>query len=143
MMKPGTPEPFAGHQRASDLGGWMLRGGVALFFVLMGAEKFLSGHGSPWVPVFAQIGLGQWFRYFTGVVEIVGALLYLAPWTCRIGALLLSCAMLGAMTVHIVVRHSVAASLYPAVILVAVVLIAIRRPDEPPAAIMHRTHGGR
>ncbi|PYP78824.1 MAG: DoxX family protein [Gemmatimonadetes bacterium] len=128
-------EWLVGNRRASDLDGWVLRGGVALFFVLMGAEKFANGRGSPWVVMFEQIGLGQWFRYFTGVVEVVGALLYVMPWTCSIGAMLLSCAMLGAMTVHIVVRHSVAASLYPAVVLLAIIAIAMRRSDEPPASI--------
>ncbi|MFL5619591.1 MAG: DoxX family protein [Gemmatimonadaceae bacterium] len=125
-------------QHEHDLGGWVLRGGVALFFVLMGAEKFPSGSGSPWVVMFDQIGFGQWFRYFTGAVEIGGALLYVVPRTCPIGAMLLSCAMLGAMAVHIVIRHSVAASLYPAVVLLAIVAVAIRRPDTPPRAITRR-----
>jgi putative oxidoreductase len=130
--------PSAGERRETDLGGWVMRGGVALFFVLMGAEKFSNAPHSPWIGIFVQIGLGQWFRYFTGVVEIAGALLYVAPRTLPIGALLLSCAMLGAMTVHILVRHSVAASIYPSVVLLAVILIAIRRPDESPAAMMRR-----
>lgn len=133
-----SPSSLLGKRRESDLGGWVLRGGVALFFVLMGAEKFSNAPHSPWIGIFAQIGLGQWFRYFTGVVEVAGALLYVAPRTLPIGALLLSCAMLGAMMVHIFVRHSVAASIYPAVVLLAVVLIALRRPDEPPSAIVRR-----
>jgi putative oxidoreductase len=137
-MSSRASGPFVGHRKESDLGGWVLRGGIALFFVLMGAEKFPSRPGSPWVALFGQIGFGQWFRYFTGVVEIAGALLYVPPRTYRIGAALLSCAMLGAMAVHIVVRHSVAASLYPAVVLLAVVMIAMRRADEPPASITRR-----
>ena len=71
-------------------------------------------------------------------MEVARALLYVAPRTLPIGALLLSCAMLGAMTVHIVVRHSVAARIYPAVVLLAVILIAIRRPDDSLAAMMRR-----
>ena len=139
-MKSRAPGPSVGHRRESDLGGWVLRGGVALFFVLMGAEKFPSGPGTQWVALFERIGFGQWFRYFTGVVEIVGALLYVTPQTCRIGAMLLSCAMLGAMAVHIVVRHSVGASVYPALVLAAVVMIAIRQGDEPPPSITRRPH---
>ena len=128
--------PFG--RRESDLGGWVLRGGVAAFFVIMGAEKFPSGQGAPWGAIFDQIGLGQWFRYFTGVMEVVGAILYFFPMTGFIGAALLGCTMLGAMVVHIVVRHSVAASLYPAVLLVAVLTIAAREPEASP-----ETTGGR
>jgi len=122
----------------SDLGGWVLRGGVAAFFILMGAEKFPSGPGTPWVAIFEQIGLGQWFRYFTGVIEIGGALLYVFPVTCAIGTAMLACTMLGAAILHIVIRHSVAASLYPAIILIAVIAIALRRPDVSPATITRR-----
>jgi uncharacterized membrane protein YphA (DoxX/SURF4 family) len=129
---------LVGKRSASDLGGWVLRSGVALFFVLMGMEKFVDERGSPWVVMFEQIGLGQWFRYFAGVVEIVGALLYVMPWTCSIGAMLLSCAMLGAMAVHIIIRHSFAAILYPAVVLVTIIAIAIRPSDEAPASITRR-----
>jgi uncharacterized membrane protein YphA (DoxX/SURF4 family) len=107
----------------------MLRGGVAAFFLLVGLDKFPSGPGAPWVAVFEQIGLGQWFRYFTGVVEVVGGALFLLPRTCLIGAGMLGCTMLGAMLVHIVIRHSVASSVIPAVLLAAVVAIAAEGRD--------------
>jgi putative oxidoreductase len=117
-------------KRPADAGGWVLRGGVAAFFILVGAEKFPSTPGSPWIGIFQQIGLGEWFRYFTGVAEICGGLLFVPPATNRIGATILSCTMIGAMAVHIVIRHSVAASLYPAIVLLAVLAIAMRRPDD-------------
>ena len=112
-----------------DLSGWVLRGGVMVFFILMGLEKFAGGPGAPWPAMFDLIGLGQWFRYFTGVVEIVGGVLFFLPWTSLVGAGLLSCTMLGAMLVHIVVRHSIGASLYPAIILVGIIAITLREPD--------------
>ena len=114
----------------ADIGGWVLRGGVAVFFVLAGLEKFSTGPGNTWVAIFQQIGIGQWFRYFTGLVEIVGAVIYAFPRTCLIGAALLGCTMIGAMTVHIAVRHSVGSSLMPAALLVAIVAIALRQPDD-------------
>jgi putative oxidoreductase len=132
-----------GVTQESDLGGWVLRGGVSAFFVLMGAEKFSSGPGAPWVALFQQIGIGQWFRYTTGFVEFGGALLYVFPRTCPIGAGMLTCTMLGAMAVHLVIRHSIAASLYPAVVLVAVLAIAMRRPDGSPNEIARRLFSGR
>lgn len=112
-----------------DLGGWVLRGGVMVFFILMGLEKFPSGAGAPWPVIFDQIGLGQWFRYFTGIVEIGGGVLYFIPWTSLLGAVLLGSTMLGAMVVHLVVRHSVGSSLIPFVILLAIIGVMLRDPD--------------
>src|ERR1044071_9688523 len=108
-------------RRESDLGGWVLRGGIAAFFIITGAEKFSNGPHSAWVAIFQQIGFGEWFRYFTGAVEIAGGLLFVFPVTMWIGAGMLTCTMLGAMLVHLFVRHSVGSSIYPAIWLAAVV----------------------
>jgi uncharacterized membrane protein YphA (DoxX/SURF4 family) len=88
-------EADAGEQR-NRIGDWVLRGGIALAFVLFGAEKFPSVPGTPWVKLFEQIGMGQWFRYFTGVVEIVGSVLVVIPWTARAGLALLAATMAAA-----------------------------------------------
>jgi hypothetical protein len=47
---------------------WVLRGGVALVFVLFGMEKLQSRPDGSWVKFFAAIGFRQWFRYATGTV---------------------------------------------------------------------------
>jgi uncharacterized membrane protein YphA (DoxX/SURF4 family) len=65
---------------SADVGGWVLRGGVAIFVVLMGLEKFSSGPGAPWAALFEQIGLGQWLGYLTGVVEVGAGILYVQSW---------------------------------------------------------------
>jgi uncharacterized membrane protein YphA (DoxX/SURF4 family) len=75
---------------------WVLRGGVAFAFALFGAEKFHSGPGCQWVKLFEQIGFGQSFRYFTGVVEILGGVLVLIPWTAPVGLALLATTTAGA-----------------------------------------------
>ncbi len=80
----------------NPLSDWALRGGIAAAFALIGAEKFSSGPGSQWFTIFQQIGLGQWFRYFTGAVEILGGLLVLCPWTVSLGLAVLGCTMAGA-----------------------------------------------
>ena len=105
---------------------------------MVGAEKFDNGPGSPWIGIFQQIGFGDWFRILTGVVEIGGALLFVPPATRIIGAAILSCTMIGAMIVHIAVRHSVGASLSPAIVLVAVLAIAMRQPEEAADATARR-----
>jgi uncharacterized membrane protein YphA (DoxX/SURF4 family) len=75
---------------------WVLRGGIALVFVLFGMEKFPSGPGGPWVKLFQQVGIGQWFRDFTGVVEILGGVLVAIPKTARVGLALLAATMASA-----------------------------------------------
>jgi putative oxidoreductase len=74
---------------------------LALVFLSEGAAKFPESR--LWLRVFDQIGFGQWFRYFTGVVEVAGALLLLVPATRFVGATLLACTMCGALLVHVLV----------------------------------------
>lgn len=96
----------AGSARAPDrIGDWVLRGGVALAFVLFGLDKFPSGANAPWVKFFDQVGVGQWFRYFTGVVEIAGAGLVLVPKSARLGLAILAATMLAASCIHVFVIH--------------------------------------
>jgi putative oxidoreductase len=76
------------------LGDWILRGGIALVFILEGVNKF--GAASGWIGLFQQIGAGQWFRYFTGVVEVLGGVLVLIPFTVTAGLALLACTMASA-----------------------------------------------
>src|ERR1035441_4275993 len=75
---------------------WALRGGIAVAFMVFGAEKFPSDGGSSWVKLFHEIGVGQWFRYFTGVVEVLGGVLVLIPRTVTAGLALLACTMASA-----------------------------------------------
>jgi putative oxidoreductase len=72
---------------------WVLRGGVALVFVLFGMEKFQSRPDGSWVKFFAAVGFGQWFRYATGAIEVVGGLLVLIPKIARAGLALLAVTM--------------------------------------------------
>lgn len=87
------------------IGDWVLRGGVALAFVLFGVDKFSSGPDAPWVKFFDQVGVGQWFRYFTGMVEIAGAVLVLIPRSAHLGLAILAVTMLTASFIHVFVIH--------------------------------------
>jgi uncharacterized membrane protein YphA (DoxX/SURF4 family) len=75
---------------------WVLRSGVALVFVLFGMEKFNSRPDASWVKFFSAVGFGQWFRYVTGIVEVVGGLLVLIPRIARAGLALLAITMAAA-----------------------------------------------
>ena len=63
---------------------WVLTLFVAGMFLFAGAMK-LSAQPMM-VATFGQIGLGQWFRVFTGTLEVVGALLVLVPAPPRLTA---------------------------------------------------------
>jgi putative oxidoreductase len=84
---------------------WVLRAGVALAFVLFGLEKFPSGPDSQWVRFFDQVGIGQWFRDFTGIIEVASGALVLLPATTRIGVAILAVTMAVASMIHIFVIH--------------------------------------
>jgi hypothetical protein len=57
------------------------------------------------VAVFDQVGLGQWFRYFTGMLEVAGALLLLWPVTTALGAVILMIVSIGAALAQLLVLH--------------------------------------
>ena len=72
---------------------------LAMLFFAAGTAKLV---GVPqMVEGFELIGLGQWFRFVTGTVEIVGATFLLTHKLVSAGALLLSCTMVGATIAHL------------------------------------------
>ena len=93
---------------------WVVRGLLALAFTSAGGAKL---YGVPMlVEEFQHIGLGQWFRYFTGSLELLGAFLILAPSLAAFGAALLICIMVGATVTHLFV---IGGSPVPALVLLA------------------------
>ena len=92
-------------QARDKIGDWVLRVGVALAFVAFGVEKFPSDPNGQWVKFFNQVGVGQWFRYFTGTVEVVGGALVLFPVTARVGLAILATTMAVASAIHVFVIH--------------------------------------
>ena len=77
---------------------WTIQIGVAGMFFMAGGSK-LSGSEQR-VQLFQAIGLGPWFRYLTGVMEVGGALLLLIPGLSGLGAALLTGVMAGAVATH-------------------------------------------
>src|SRR5262249_1066149 len=68
---------------------------------------------------------GQWFRYFTGIVQIAGAVLVLVPRTFVVGIALLACTMAGAVAIWIVRFGAVGNAIIPAVVLVGLVGVGV------------------
>ena len=78
---------------------WVLSVVTAGMFILAGTLK-LAGVEMQ-VQLFATIGIGQWFRYFTGLLEITGAIGLLIAALAPFAALLLATIMIGAITTHL------------------------------------------
>lgn len=75
-----------------------LRAVLTLVFVGAGGAKLA---GIPMmVEEFEAVGFGQWFRYFTGLVEVSGAALLWWPNRQAFGASLLGATMVGAVLTH-------------------------------------------
>ena len=80
---------------------WTLSGLVALAFIAAGGGK-LAGT-AVMVGLFDKVGLGQWFRYFTGLLEVAGAIGLLIPRYAFYAAVLLDIVMVGAIIAHLTV----------------------------------------
>jgi uncharacterized membrane protein YphA (DoxX/SURF4 family) len=77
---------------------WLVQIALAGMFLLAGGSK-LAGVPAM-VGLFGAIGIGQWFRYLTGLIEVGSALALLVPSFAVFGALALVATMVGAIAVH-------------------------------------------
>jgi putative oxidoreductase len=104
---------------------WILSGLVALAFLGTGGAK-LAG-AAAMVELFDEVGRGQWFRYFTGLLEVAGGIGLLIPRYAFYAAGLLGVVMVGAIIAHVTVLGTSPAA--PVVLLVLSGTIAwLRKP---------------
>ena len=106
---------------------WALQILSAGMFLFAG---FLKLTGDPaMVQTFGVIGLGQWFRFFTGGLEIAAAVLLLIPAWSFYGAMALAMTMVGAVITHLFI---VGGNPAPAIVLLATTMIVawIRENDR-------------
>jgi uncharacterized membrane protein YphA (DoxX/SURF4 family) len=76
---------------------------LAAVFFLVGGAKLI---GRPdMVRLFHDIGIGQWFRYVTGTIEVTGALLLIIPFLSGAAAIGLGVVMIVASLVELLVLH--------------------------------------
>ncbi len=114
-------------QRASaSVALWILQIATAAMFLFAGLPKLA---GDPkMVAVFGAVGLGRWFRYLTGSLEVLGAVLLLIPGKSAFGAVILMCVMVGAVFTHLFVIGGNPA--LPIVLLIASAAIAWGRREQ-------------
>ncbi len=113
-----TSVPASG--KALNFALWAGAGLLALAFLGACSGKLM---GRPeMVALFETIGVGQWFRYATGVCELAGGIMVLVPRTRIWGAGLLACVMLGAIATHLAILHNSPAGPLTLLILAGIVL---------------------
>jgi putative oxidoreductase len=76
---------------------------LAAVFFLVGGAKLIGR--ADMIALFRDVGLGQWFRYVTGTVEVTGAALLIVPLLSGISAFVLGGVMVVAALIELFVLH--------------------------------------
>jgi putative oxidoreductase len=122
VTQNGTDRPRG---RASLIALWLTQVALAVMFLMAGGSK-LAGVPAM-VSLFGALGLGQWFRYVTGVIEITSGIALLIPSTALFGAMLLVPTMLGAAAANLFLGQSPAV---PLVLLLVAAAVAWTRRNQ-------------
>jgi len=112
--------------RAALIALWLTQVALAAMFVMAGGSK-LAGVPAM-VSLFDAIGVGQWFRYVTGVIELASGIALLIPSAALFGALLLIPTMLGAIATNVFIVH--ASPVVPLLLLLAAAAVAWARRHQ-------------
>ena len=99
---------------------WVLQVVLAIIFAMAGFAKV--GGDAVMVEMFATIGIGQWFRYVVGALEIAGAVGVLVSRLSGLAALGLLCLMAGAILTNVLVLGT--SLLLPIVLMLVSALVA-------------------
>jgi putative oxidoreductase len=97
----GPPAGTLGGNKKVTVVVWVAQLLLALFFVAAALPKLMGDPTA--VAMFRLFGLGDWFRIFTGAVEIAGAVGLLIPRLCGPAAIGLGCVMVGATLANLLV----------------------------------------
>jgi uncharacterized membrane protein YphA (DoxX/SURF4 family) len=123
-----TSYPPRAIRKASQVARWTLQGLLASAFLAAAAAKLV---GAPMMlETFERIGFGQWFRFTTAAVEIVGAVALLTPRLPALGGALLAVTMACAILAHLI---TLSTSPAPAAVLMVLCLLVVwlRRAELP------------
>jgi putative oxidoreductase len=101
----------AGRGRGKNIALWVLQAATAAAMLGVGAAT-VAGAAQP-VQMFHEIGLGDWFRYLTGVLQLAGAVGLLIPRLCGLAGLAFVGMWLVAIGTHL---FAIGGSPVPAVI---------------------------
>jgi hypothetical protein len=128
-MLPRTPNGQAGRGRRKNIALWVLQAVTAVAILGVGAAT-VAGAAQP-VQMFHEIGLGDWFRYLVGVLQLAGAVGLLIPRLCGLAGLAFVGMWLVAIATHL---FAIGGNPAPAaVFLVLTAVIAWGRRDHTAA----------
>jgi putative oxidoreductase len=113
---------------------WSAQVLLGAMFLLSGASK-LAG-AAAMVALFDAIGVGHWFRYVTGGIEVASAVTLFVPALAPFGALALVATMVGAVATHLFVVGGSPA--VPVVLLLGALAVAWARRDQLARALSQR-----
>ncbi|MFI6047371.1 DoxX family protein [Nocardia sp. NPDC051321] len=108
---------------------WTLQILLGLFFIIASALPKLFGQEAA-VQSFDDIGWGDWFRYFTGIVELSGGIGLLVPRLSGLAAAGLSITMVLAAATQVFLLDAPALAPFPLVLVVVFAWIAYERRDS-------------
>jgi putative oxidoreductase len=115
---------------------WALQILLALVFVVGSAAPKFFGEAYA-VQIFAEIGVGQWFRYVVGALELVGGIGVLVPRAAGAAAVGLIGVMVGATAAQLVLLDT--GFWYTPVILgVLLAMVVVARRHEVRASFARR-----
>ena len=113
---------------------WTVQVVLAAMFFGSGLSKVT---GSPaMVAMFETIGVGQWFRYLTGLIEVISAIALLVPSLAVFGAVALVPTMIGAIATHLFIIGG--APTGAVVLLIGSLIVTWARREQLLAALSRR-----
>ena len=105
---------------------WVLQVLTGCLFLFAGGSKLFGV--AEMVSFFAQVGFGQWLRYFLGILEVGSAVALFFPRQAFYGALVLCVSLVGHIVIHAVVLHRPATFLMFLLALTSLIAY-LRRPS--------------
>ena len=131
VTSPTLQTVHADHSRIGLIALWAVQLALAGMFVLAGGSKLA---GAPaMIALFDAVGVGQWFRYVTGLIEVGSAIAVLVPSIAPFGAMALVATMTGAVLTHLFIVGG--SPIVPAVLLVGSLTVAWVRRDQISSAL--------
>lgn len=127
--------------RLGDIALWVLQVLLAVYFAVNAAVPKLVGTDSA-VDMFDRIGAGQWFRYLTGILELLGAVGLVVPALAGLAGIGLACVMLGAVLAHLVVP-ALGGTLFLPLVLGLLAAVVARGRWRRTAAVLHGANPAR
>jgi uncharacterized membrane protein len=124
--------------RARTITPWVVQVLLALMFVFGSAIPKLVGERTA-VDIFTEIGIGQWFRYLIGVLELAGGIGLLIPRLSGPAALGLLGVMVGATVTQLFVLDAVLLAITPVVLGVLLGYVAWSRRAQLRALLRGRS----